>query len=217
MKTLLEKLLRHEHLTFEEARSFIFAIEEEKFTPETISGMLMTIQMRGAQLNEMKGFRSALLELSHRIDLDSEQAIDLCGTGGDGKNTFNISTTTAFVLASMGKKVIKHGNYGVSSLCGSSNVLEELGVTFTSNQGELQRQLDERNICFLHAPLFHPAMKKVAPIRRNLGVRTIFNNLGPLINPAQPRFQLTGTYSLELARIYQHILRNERTNYRVLF
>jgi len=217
MKTLLEKLLRHEHLTFEEARSFIFAIEEEKFTPETISGMLMTIQMRGAQLNEMKGFRSALLELSHRIDLDSEQAIDLCGTGGDGKNTFNISTTTAFVLASMGKKVIKHGNYGVSSLCGSSNVLEELGVTFTSNQGELQRQLDERNICFLHAPLFHPAMKKVAPIRRNLGVRTIFNNLGPLINPAQPRFQLTGTYSLELARIYQHILRNERTNYRVLY
>ncbi|MDG1331439.1 MAG: anthranilate phosphoribosyltransferase [Crocinitomicaceae bacterium] len=217
MKTLLEKLLRHEHLNFEEARSFIFAIEEEKFTSEMISGMLMTIQMRGAQLTEMTGFRSALLELSNRIELDSEHAIDLCGTGGDGKNTFNISTTTAFVLASMGKKVIKHGNYGVSSLCGSSNVLEELGIKFTSDQGELQRQLDERNICFLHAPLFHPAMKKVAPIRRNLGVRTIFNNLGPLINPAQPKFQLTGTYSLELARMYQHILRTERTNYRVLY
>jgi anthranilate phosphoribosyltransferase len=217
MKALLEKLLRHEHLTFEEARSFIFAIEEERFTAEMISGMLMTIQMRGAQLNEMHGFRSSLLELSNRIELDSEQAIDLCGTGGDGKNTFNISTTTAFVLAAMGKKVIKHGNYGVSSLCGSSNVLEELGVKFTSDPGELQRQLDEQNICFLHAPLFHPTMKKVAPIRRNLGVRTIFNNLGPLINPAQPKFQLTGTYSFELARIYQHILRSERTNYRVLY
>lgn len=217
MKNLLEKLLRHEHLTFEESRSFIFAIEEEKFTSEIISGMLMTIQMRGAQLTEMRGFRSALLELANRVELDSEQAIDLCGTGGDGKNTFNISTTTAFVLAAMGKKVIKHGNYGVSSLCGSSNVLEELGIKFTSDQGELQRQLDERNICFLHAPLFHPTMKKVAPIRRNLGVRTIFNNLGPLINPAQPKFQLTGTYSLGLARIYQHILRTERTNYRVLY
>jgi len=217
MKQLLEKLLRHEHLTFEEARSFIFAIEEDEFTSEMISGMLMTIQMRGAQLNETRGFRSALLELSNQIELDSEHAIDLCGTGGDGKNTFNISTTTAFVLASMGKKVIKHGNYGVSSLCGSSNVLEELGVKFTNDQGELQRQLDERNICFLHAPLFHPVMKKIAPIRRNLGVRTIFNNLGPLINPAQPKYQLTGTYSFELARIYQHILRNERTNYRVLY
>lgn len=217
MKHLLDKLLHHEHLTFEEAHAFIFAIEEEKFTPEVISGMLMIIQMRGAQLQEMSGFRSALLELANRIELDSEQAIDLCGTGGDGKNTFNISTTTAFVLAAMGKKVIKHGNYGVSSLCGSSNVLEELGVVFTQDEGELQRQLDERNICFLHAPLFHPTMKKVAPIRRKLGVRTIFNNLGPLVNPAQPKFQLTGTYSLELARMYQHLLRTNRTNYRVLY
>lgn len=217
MKHLLDKLLHHEHLTFEEAHSFIFAIEEEKFTPEVISGMLMIIQMRGAQLQEMSGFRSALLELANRIELDSEQAIDLCGTGGDGKNTFNISTTTAFVLAAMGKKVIKHGNYGVSSLCGSSNVLEELGVVFTQDEGELQRQLDERNICFLHAPLFHPTMKKVAPIRKKLGVRTIFNNLGPLVNPAQPKYQLTGTYSLELARMYQHLLRTNRTNYRVLY
>jgi anthranilate phosphoribosyltransferase len=217
MKILLDKLLQHEHLTFEEGHAFIFAIEEEKFTPEVISGMLMIIQMRGAQLEEMRGFRSALLELANRVKLDNEQAIDLCGTGGDGKNTFNISTTSSFVLAAMGKKVIKHGNYGVSSLCGSSNVLEELGVVFTQDEGELQRQLDERNICFLHAPLFHPTMKKVAPVRRSLGVRTIFNNLGPLVNPAQPKFQLTGTYSLELARVYQHLLRNERTNYRVLF
>lgn len=217
MKTLLEKLLRHEHLTFEESRSFIFAIEEQKFTPEIISGMLMVIQMRGTQLAEMIGFRSALLELANRIELDSEDAIDLCGTGGDGKNTFNISTTTAFVLAAMGKKVIKHGNYGVSSLCGSSNVLEELGIHFTSDRDLLQRQLEQTNICFLHAPLFHPTMKKVADIRSNLGVRTIFNSLGPLINPVQPKYQLTGTYSLELARIYQHILRTERTDYRVIY
>ncbi len=217
MNHILDKLLHHEHLTFEEARSFMLGIEEEKFTSEAISGMLMIIQMRGAQLEEMRGFRSALLELANHIELDSEEAIDLCGTGGDGKNTFNISTTTAFVLASMGKKVIKHGNYGVSSLCGSSNVLEELGIIFTQDQGKLQRQLDEQNICFLHAPLFHPTMKKVAPIRKNLGVRTIFNNLGPLINPAQPKYQLTGTYSLELARMYQHLLRTERTNYRVLY
>ena len=183
MKILLDKLLQHEHLTFEEAHAFIFAIEEEKFTPEVISGMLMIIQMRGAQLEEMRGFRSALLELANRVKLDNEQAIDLCGTGGDGKNTFNISTTSSFVLAAMGKKVIKHGNYGVSSLCGSSNVLEELGVVFTQDEGELQRQLDERNICFLHAPLFHPTMKKVAPVRRSLGVRTIFNNLGTEFEP----------------------------------
>jgi anthranilate phosphoribosyltransferase len=217
MKTLLEKLLRHEHLTFEESRSFIFAIEEQKFTPEIISGMLMVIQMRGTQLAEMIGFRSALLELANRIELDSEDAIDLCGTGGDGKNTFNISTTTAFVLAAMGKKVIKHGNYGVSSLCGSSNVLEAMGIHFTSDRDLLQRQLEQTNICFLHAPLFHPTMKKVADIRSNLGVRTIFNSLGPLINPVQPKYQLTGTYSLELARIYQHILRTERTDYRVIY
>ena len=217
MNYILDKLLHHEHLSFEESRSFMLAIEEEKYTPEAISGMLMIIQMRGAQLEEMRGFRSALLSLANRIELDSEEAIDLCGTGGDGKNTFNISTTTSFVLAAMGKKVIKHGNYCVSSLCGSSNVLEELGVDFTSDQGELQRQLDTQNICFLHAPLFHPTMKKVAPIRKRLAVRTIFKNLGPLINPAHPNYQLTGTYSLELARMYQHILRTERTNYRVLY
>ncbi len=217
MNSILNKLLHHEHLSFSEARSFIYSIDEEHFAPEAISGMLMIIQMRGAQLEEMRGFRTALIELSHQLELDSEHAIDLCGTGGDEKNTFNISTTTAFVLAAMGKKVIKHGNYGVSSLCGSSNVLEELGIVFTADEGELQRQLDQHNICFLHAPLFHPVMKKVAPIRKKLGVQTIFNNLGPLINPAQPKFQLTGTYSLELARMYQHILRSERTNYRVVY
>tara|TARA_B110000977_G_C11015479_1_gene469281 strand:- start:196 stop:1191 length:996 start_codon:yes stop_codon:yes gene_type:complete len=217
MNYLLDKLLNNEYLEFQEAHDFIISIEEETYTPEIISGMLMIIQMRGAQLEEMRGFRSALLKLALTLELDSENAIDLCGTGGDGKNTFNISTTTAFVLAAMGKKVIKHGNYGVSSLCGSSNVLEELGIKFTHDNGELQRQLDNRNICFLHAPLFHPTMKKVAPIRRSLGVRTIFNSLGPLVNPSQPKFQLTGTYSLELAKVYQSLLRSDRSNYRVIY
>lgn len=217
MKYLLEKLIAYEHLTFEESSAFIHAINEEKYTTETISGMLMLIQMRGAQLEEMKGFRAALLELCEPVQLDSEHTIDLCGTGGDGKNTFNISTTSAFVLAAMGKKVIKHGNYGVSSLCGSSNVLEELGIEFTNDSSRLQAQLDTRNICFLHAPLFHPVMKKVAPIRQKLSVRTLFNSLGPLVNPAQPTYQLTGTYSLELARVYQHLLREDRTNYHVLY
>ena len=217
MYYVLDKLLNNEYLTFQESYDFIFSIEEELHPPEVISGILMIIQLRGVQLKEMHGFRSALLNLALPVELESENAIDLCGTGGDGKNSFNISTTTALVLAAMGKKVIKHGNYGVSSLCGSSNVLEELGFVFTEDSGELQRQLDERNICFLHAPLFHPTMKKIAPIRRNLGVRTIFNSLSPLVNPSQPKYQLTGTYSLELAKVYQHLLRENRTNYRVVY
>lgn len=154
MNTILDKLLNNEHLTFQESYDFIYSIDEELYPPEVISGILMTIQMRGVQLKEMHGFRSALLNLTLPVELESENAIDLCGTGGGGKNSFNISTTTAFVLAAMGKKVIKHGNYGVSSLCGSSNVPEELGFVFTADSGELQRQLDNCNICFLHAPLF---------------------------------------------------------------
>ncbi|MCH2224224.1 MAG: anthranilate phosphoribosyltransferase [Crocinitomicaceae bacterium] len=217
MNYLLDKIIAHEHLNFQEAKDFIYGIEEEEFTKETISGILVGIQMRGIQLEELKGFRSALLELCLPTNINATDAIDLCGTGGDGKNTFNISTTTALVLAGMGKKVVKHGNYGVSSLCGSSNVLEELGVRFTNNSDDLQSQLDKNNICFLHAPLFHPTMKKVAPIRKGLGVRTIFNCLGPLVNPAQPGYQLTGTYSLELAKIYQHILKEERTNFNIAY
>lgn len=217
MNHFLDKIIAHEHLSYDEAKQFIHGINDEQFTSETISGILVGIQMRGIQLEELKGFRKALLELCIPVELDNENAIDLCGTGGDGKNTFNISTTTSFILAAMGKKVIKHGNYGVSSMCGSSNVLEAIGVKFTSDPGELQRQLEENNICFLHAPLFHPTMKKVAPTRKNLGIRTLFNCLGPLVNPAQPRFQLTGTYSLELAKTYQHILKEERSDFRVAY
>lgn len=178
--------------------------------------LITGIQMRGLQLAELMGFREALLELALPMHFNVGDCIDVCGTGGDGKNTFNISTATAFVLASLGYKVVKHGNYGVSSLCGSSNVLEALGYTFTNDRDTLQRQLDETNICFMHAPLFHPALKAVAPLRKALGIATFFNSMGPLVNPASPTHQLTGTYNLELARQYQHVLRTERKDFTVL-
>ena len=182
---------------------------------ETVA-IMTGLQIRGLQLDELIGFRQALLELALPMQFEVDQCIDVCGTGGDGKNTFNISTTTAFVLASMGYKVVKHGNYGVSSLCGSSNVLESLGYHFSNDWSVLQRQLDEKNICFLHAPLFHPALKSVAHLRKALGVPTFFNGIGPLVNPANPTHQLTGTYSLELAKQYQHVLRSEREEFVVL-
>jgi anthranilate phosphoribosyltransferase len=217
MKHTLNKIIERQPLLFSEAKEIIYAIAEERINDSQIVAMLVGLQMRGLQLEEIKGFREALLELCLPIDMDGSDAIDLCGTGGDSKNTFNISTTTSFVLASMGYKVIKHGNYGVSSLCGSSNVLEELGFVFTNDTDTLNRQLDQTNICFLHAPLFHPTLMKVGPLRKNLGIRTFFNSLGPLVNPVQPKYQLTGTFNLELAKIYQHILKDERKGYRIVY
>jgi anthranilate phosphoribosyltransferase len=217
MKHILNKIIERQPLLFTEAKEIIYAIGEEKINDSQIVAMLVGLQMRGLQLEEIKGFREALIELCLPIDLDGSDAIDLCGTGGDSKNTFNISTTTSFVLASMGHKVIKHGNYGVSSLCGSSNVLEELGFVFTNDQNKLNKQLQDSNICFLHAPLFHPTLMKVGPLRKNLGIRTFFNSLGPLVNPVQPKHQLTGTFNLELAKTYQHILKDERKGYRIVY
>lgn len=217
MKQIISKIIDKESLTFKEAKNIIYAIAEDELNASQIAAILVGIQMRGLQLEEIKGFRSALLELTIPVDIDGSNAIDLCGTGGDGKNTFNISTTTAFVVSAMGYKVIKHGNYGVSSTCGSSNVLEELGYQFTTDSIKLNQQLKEKNICFLHAPLFHPTLLKVGSIRKELGIRTFFNALGPLVNPVQPEYQLTGTYNLELAKIYQHILQGDRTEYRVAF
>lgn len=217
MKQIISKIIDKESLTFKEAKNIIYAIAEDELNASQIAAILVGIQMRGLQLEEIKGFRSALLELTIPVEIDGSNAIDLCGTGGDGKNTFNISTTTAFVVSAMGYKVIKHGNYGVSSTCGSSNVLEELGYQFTTDSIKLNQQLKEKNICFLHAPLFHPTLLKVGSIRKELGIRTFFNALGPLVNPVQPEYQLTGTYNLELAKIYQHILQGDRTEYRVVF
>ncbi len=216
MVDLLNKIIEHEALSFKEAQQIIYAIADERINENQLTAIIVGLQMRGLNIDEIKGFRRALLDLSIPVDLDGSNAIDLCGTGGDGKNTFNISTTSSFVLAAMNYKVIKHGNYGVSSTCGSSNVLEHLGVTFTNNSSELNTQLKRQNICFLHAPLFHPTLKKVGPIRKNLGIRTFFNSLGPLVNPVQPAYQLTGTYNLELARIYQFILNEERNEFRIV-
>jgi anthranilate phosphoribosyltransferase len=168
-------------------------------------------------VHELAGFRDALLELCLATDLSEFDTIDLCGTGGDGKNTFNISTLSSFVVAGTGSKVAKHGNYGVSSACGSSNVLEYLGYKFTTDRDTLRNQLEKANICFLHAPLFHPAMKTVAPIRRDLSVKTFFNMLGPMVNPSFPRNQLVGVWNLETARLYNYIYQQTDKNYTILY
>jgi anthranilate phosphoribosyltransferase len=216
MKKTLTTLLNGAYLSEEEAYETMLQLNHRETTDEQIVALMTALQYRGLQLNELMGFRKALLELSLPIQLEAANTIDVCGTGGDGKNTFNVSTTSAFVLASLGYKVVKHGNYGVSSLCGSSTVLEALGYQFTTNEQQLQQQLDKHNICFLHAPLFHPTLKRVAPLRKALGIPTFFNGIGPLVNPANPTHQLTGTYSLELAKHYQHVLRRTRKGYTVV-
>ena len=216
MTPYLEKVLNHENLSNEEAYSFIHAIDSGALQEAEIGGVLIALRMKGLQLSELEGFRDALLELCVPVEFDASNAIDVCGTGGDGKNTFNISTSTAVLLSTMGIPVVKHGNYGVSSLCGSSNVLESMGVKFTDDQSQLEKQLKENNICFIHAPIFHPTMKKVAPVRKSLATRTVFNCLGPLVNPAQPGYQLTGTFNLDLMRLYSHLLRDKRIAYSVV-
>jgi anthranilate phosphoribosyltransferase len=172
--------------------------------------------MRNISLQELEGFKEALLELCIKIDLSEYNAIDLCGTGGDNKDTFNISTLSAFVTAGAGVNVTKHGNYGVSSSCGSSNVLEYLGIKFSNNFDFLRKSIEKCGICILHAPLFHPAMKHVAPIRKELGLKTFFNILGPLVNPSFPKNQIVGVYSLELARLYSYLFQKTKKNYAII-
>jgi anthranilate phosphoribosyltransferase len=172
--------------------------------------------MRSITVDELEGFRDGMLELCLKTDLSDYELIDLCGTGGDGKDTFNISTLASFVVAGAGYKVSKHGNYGVSSGCGSSNVMEYLGYKFSNDIDHLKRSLDNAGICFLHAPLFHAAMKTVAPIRKELGIKTFFNMLGPLVNPARPKFQMVGVFSLELARLYAYLFQKSKTGYTIV-
>jgi anthranilate phosphoribosyltransferase len=216
MKTILEYLLRHNTLTREDAHDALVRISEGTVAPEQVSAFLTVFRMRGITVSELQGFRDALLSLCVPLDLSEFDPVDLCGTGGDGKDTFNISTLAAFVTAGAGVPVAKHGNYGVSSLCGSSNVLEAIGYRFTQDTGVLKRQLEKCGICFLHAPLFHPAMKAVAPVRRNLGLSTFFNMLGPMVNPSRPSRQMTGVYSLELLRLYHHLYENTPAEYRLV-
>lgn len=205
MKLILEKLFEHQTLTKTEAHTILTRIANAEFNDAHIASFMTIFLMRNITLNELQGFREALMDLCIKVDLQGVETIDVCGTGGDGKNTFNVSTLTAFVLAGAGYKVSKHGNYGVSSVSGSSDVLNFLGYNFTTDNDILNRQLDAANICFLHAPLFHPSLKNVGPIRRQLKLKTFFNMLGPLVNPAQPKYQLAGVFNLELARLYKYV------------
>ena len=217
MKPLLQRLFQHQTLTKQEAYDTLVKITEAAYKPEQVASFLTVFRMRSITVDELSGFRAALLDLARKVDLTDYETTDMCGTGGDGKNTFNISTLSAFLVAGAGHKVAKHGNYGVSSVCGSSNVMEHLGYTFSNDEDALKRQLDTAGICFLHAPLFHPAMKEVAPIRRSLGVRTFFNMLGPLVNPSKPQHQIVGVFNLELARLYQYIFQQEgKKSYTIL-
>ena len=209
MKPLLQRLFQHQTLTKQEAYDTLVKITEAAYQPEQVASFLTVFRMRSITVDELSGFRAALLDLARKVNLTDYETTDMCGTGGDGKNTFNISTLSAFLVAGAGHKVAKHGNYGVGSVCGSSNVMEHLGYTFSNDEDALKRQLDTAGICFLHAPLFHPAMKEVAPIRRSLGVRTFFNMLGPLVNPSKPQHQIVGVFNLELARLYQYIFQQE--------
>ncbi|GAB2599283.1 anthranilate phosphoribosyltransferase [Spirosoma areae] len=216
MKAILNHLFEYKYLTKEQAREVLLGIGRGEYNPAQIASFLTVYMMRSLRLEELEGFRDAMLELCLPVDLAAYDPMDLCGTGGDGKDTFNISTLSSFVVAGAGQCVAKHGNHGVSSLVGSSTVMERLGYQFTSDVGELQRKMETAGICFLHAPLFHPAMKNVAPIRKDLGVKTFFNVLGPMINPAKPAKQLVGVFSLELARLYAYLYQQTDKQFMIL-
>lgn len=216
MKHILQELFTGVTLTKEQAKEILRGIATGRYNEHHITSFLTVFMMRCITVEELDGFREALLELCEPVNLGDFDTMDMCGTGGDGKDTFNISTTAMFVVAGAGIPIAKHGNYGVSSSCGSSNVLQALGHTFTNNHDTIRRTLEQSGVCFLHAPLFHPAMKAVGPIRAALGLRTFFNMLGPLVNPAFPKKQLTGVFSMELARIYSYILQNTDMQYMIV-
>ena len=208
MKKLLQYLFEHKTLSREEARDVLIQISEGKYSEHEVTSFVTVFLMRSITIQELMGFRDALLSLAVKVNLGADDAIDIVGTGGDGKDTFNISTLACFIVAGTGQKVIKHGNYGASSVSGASNVMEKMGYQFKNEEAVLANEVKEAGICFLHAPLFHPALKAVGPMRRNIGVRTFFNMLGPIVNPAQPKYQLIGVYNLEMARIYNYVLQS---------
>ncbi len=216
MKAILNRLINHDILSKEDAKQVLVNIAKGAYNPSQIAAFLTVYMMRSITIEELEGFRDALLELCLAIDLKSYNPVDLCGTGGDGKDTFNISTLASFVTAGAGVHVTKHGNYGVSSKCGSSNVMEFLGIKFSNEADFLTKCIDTAGICVLHAPLFHPAMKNVAPIRRELAVKTFFNMLGPMVNPAFPKNQMVGVFNLELARMYGYLYQNTDKKFTVL-
>ena len=216
MKKILNYLFEHKSLSREQAKEVLHNISNNIYSDAEIAAFITVYLMRSITIEELQGFRDALMELCVPVDLNGQDVIDIVGTGGDGKNTFNISTLSCFIVAGTGTKVAKHGNYGASSISGSSNVMEQLGYTFKNDNDSLNKELDEANICFLHAPLFHPALKVVGPIRKNLGVRTFFNMLGPMVNPASPKYQLVGVFNLEMARIYNYLLQQGSSAFTII-
>ena len=205
MKEILNQLIEHKSLDKHKAKEILMNLAQGKYNDSQVAAFLTVYLMRSITVEELEGFRDAMLELCVPVEIPEYDAIDLCGTGGDGKNTFNISTLASFVVAGAGQNVAKHGNNGVSSVSGSSNLMAHFGYEFTNDLDHIKKSLDASRICFLHAPLFHPAMKNVAPIRRDLGVKTFFNMLGPMVNPSFPKKQLVGVFSLELARLYGYL------------
>lgn len=208
MKKILQYLFEHKTLSREEAKEILIQISEGQYSEHEVTSFVTVFLMRSITIQELMGFRDALLSLAVKVNLGADDAIDIVGTGGDGKDTFNISTLACFIVAGTGQKVIKHGNYGASSVSGASNVMEKMGYIFKNEEAALANEVKEAGICFLHAPLFHPALKAVGPMRKNIGVRTFFNMLGPIVNPAQPKYQLIGVYNNEMARIYNYVLQS---------
>ncbi|MFY0629950.1 MAG: anthranilate phosphoribosyltransferase [Flavobacteriaceae bacterium] len=216
MKQILNDLYQHKRLSKSEAKQILIDIAAEKYNDAHLASFMTVFMMRPITANELSGFRDALKELAIKVDLSDYNTIDIVGTGGDGKDTFNISTLTSFVVAGTGQKVAKHGNYSVSSKSGSSDMLESFGYEFTNDESTLKQHLEKANICFLHAPKFHPAMKAVGPTRKALALKTFFNILGPLVNPSSPQNSMLGTFNLEIARLYNYILQEENSNYGIV-
>lgn len=216
MKKILQYLFEHKTLNREQAKDVLVNIGKGIYNEHEVTAFMTVYLMRSITIEELQGFRDALLELCVPVNLGGHATIDIVGTGGDGKNTFNISTLSCFIVAGTGQKVAKHGNYGASSVSGASNVMEQLGYRFKADNDKLKKEVEEAGICFLHAPLFHPALKVVGPIRKNLAMRTFFNMLGPMVNPAEPAFQLVGVFSLEMARIYNYLLQQTEKSFTII-
>lgn len=216
MKEILNHLIEHRTLSREQAKEVLLKITSGEYNQSQIAAFLTVYMMRSVTVDELGGFREAMLDQCVPVEIAEYDAMDLCGTGGDGKDTFNISTLASFIVAGAGQNVAKHGNTGVSSICGSSNLLQSFGYEFTNDVDKIKKNLDEAGICFLHAPLFHPAMKHVGPIRKDLGVKTFFNMLGPMVNPSFPKKQLVGVFSLELARLYAYLYQNQEGSFSIL-
>jgi anthranilate phosphoribosyltransferase len=216
MKQILLQLFEQKALTKETAKQVLLDLGQGRFNPSEMAAFLTVFLMRNITVGELEGFRDAMLELCIDPGLGTHEVIDLCGTGGDGKDTFNISTLASFVVAGAGYKVAKHGNFGVSSVCGSSNIMAYYGYQFTKDSDYLRRKLDEANICFLHAPVFHPAMSHIGPIRKELGLKTFFNILGPMVNPARPHYQMVGVFNLELLRLYAYLYQQSDKRFVIL-